>query len=999
MHEPAVDDRLLQKIRRATVEEIGRTSDQLEWLRQNMHPYFFITMKKEVEAITHLASGLHWLKQNRRRILAETEQKLILACLARPDSLNQTLTTLHEKEISYAHIAHSFVAVPGTAQPLEVQRFEFDRKSHEAIASAGEVAIPQRIRREVAAALRRYYPEFDLAQLDKLLRLLWLNNESYVRISPPKRVAQILWLYHQGNQHGGVFLDAEQTEWEDEQHESRILFAVGNPPQKDFLKQTMEVFTRLGLRVRRAYCLTISNGVHPYFLATFYVRTAEGSLLEKDSELFRTLQKELYGTQILGTETPSYKELVGGGLLSGENAALVNAFIAFCHTNLAHNNQHRYDLEGVTRAFLSHPDMTLRLVELFRLRFDPDLKERATHFEAACREARQVVGEYNTGRRSLDAFRRTIFDCTLAMIRHTLKTNLFVLEKHALAFRLDPAYLEELPGDFTADLPNERPFRVTFFFGRHGCGYHIGFSDIARGGWRTIVTRSRDEFVTSANVLFREVYVLAHTQHLKNKDIYEGGSKMAVVLRAGCEEDQEQLTRRLYKLQYGFISAFLDLFVTRDGMALNPRVVDYYGQDEAIELGPDENMHNSMVELIAKLSVKRGYLLGSGIMSSKQVGINHREYGVTSTGVVKFAEIVMQELGVDMYRDPFSLKLTGGPGGDVAGNALRLLLERCPQLQVRMIVDGSGALHDPLGASHEELRRIVLQGDIETFHPEQLKVGGSIIYRNRQSTEGLRQLFLRVTMGKQGLVEEWLSADEFYRDYNRLVFEVEADLFIPAGGRPETIHDDNWQQFLNNGGQPSARVIVEGANSFLTPRARRELQQRGAVIMRDASANKCGVISSSYEIIANLLLSDKEFLSAKERYVSDVLEILELRAEEEASLILKRHREAGGTRPYTEISDELSREINRHYAQLFDYFQHNPQLCTQPPYRRVMLAHLPAILRDSERYRRRLKRLPEKVQFAILASEIASSLVYRGNNQAAFEGMLQGHLKRTFLAA
>ena len=45
-------------------------------------------------------------------------------------------------------------------------------------------------------------------------------------------------------------------------------------------------------------------------------------------------------------------------------------------------------------------------------------------------------------------------------------------------------------------------------------------------------TRTRDDYVTVANTLFRENFVLAHTQHLKNKDIYEGGSKMVVVLDA-----------------------------------------------------------------------------------------------------------------------------------------------------------------------------------------------------------------------------------------------------------------------------------------------------------------------------------------------------------------------------------------------------------------------------------------------------------------------------------
>src|SRR5512141_3450567 len=181
------------------------------------------------------------------------------------------------------------------------------------------------------------------------------------------------------------------------------------------------------------------------------------------------------------------------------------------------------------------------------------------------------IEEYNTGHRQLDEVRRTIFRTTLSFIRRTLKTNFFVPEKHALAFRLDPAYLEDLGPDFTADLPPERPFRVTFFFGRHGLGYHIGFSDIARGGWRTIVTQSRDDYVTVANTVFRENYVLAHTQHLKNKDIYEGGSKLVVVLDAADLTDHDLVTRRLYKLQYGFINAFFDIFVTRKGRAADPR--------------------------------------------------------------------------------------------------------------------------------------------------------------------------------------------------------------------------------------------------------------------------------------------------------------------------------------------------------------------------------------------------------------------------------------------
>jgi glutamate dehydrogenase len=64
--------------------------------------------------------------------------------------------------------------------------------------------------------------------------------------------------------------------------------------------------------------------------------------------------------------------------------------------------------------------------------------------------------------------------------------------------------------------------------------------------------------------------------------------------------------------------------------------------------------------------------------------------------------------------------------------------------------------------------------------------------------------------------------------------------------------------------------------------------------------------------------------------------------------------------------------------------------------RRRILAHLPKMLRTEERYRCRLKLLPEKYLFAILASETASSMVYRENREADFLGVLQGHLQRSF---
>ncbi len=971
----------------------SQMESNLNWLKEKMHPYFFSSMQNERDALASLAFGLSNMKENGRMVLADREDTLILAGLSKPGSLYDSIGVAQQRQISFAEFSDSRARLPGTEQFLEVQKYQFDRKRHREVADAEAPSIPVQIEEEISAALKTHYPDFAHAEYDALLDILWLNNEEFVRESPARRVAKILWLFQRTREYDGIYLDLEATAAEEGlDNESRLFFGVGNPPERNFLVQIMEIFKRLRVSVERAYGLTISNGTHPYFLSTFYVTAADGSRIEKDSTLYRQLQEELYNTQILRSCSQTYRELIPTGLASGTDAALVCAFVGFCHTNMAHNHPDTHDLEGVMRAFHNHPDIALQLVKLFRVRFDPEQEQRETAYARLLAETQQLIEGYNTGRRFLDDFRRRIFTCALIFVRNTLKTNFFVPEKHALAFRLDPVYLEELGSDFTSDLPAERPFRITYFYGRYGSGYHIGFSDIARGGWRTLITQGRDDYVTAANTLFKENYVLAHTQHLKNKDIYEGGSKMVAVLDAGGNLDKELLIPRLYKLQYGFTNAFLDIYVTENGKARDPRVVDYYGEDEPIELGPDENMHDVMVEQIARQAVRRGYLLGSGIMSSKKVGINHKEFGVTSTGVVRFAEVAMQHLGIDMHREPFSVKLTGGPNGDVAGNAMRLILERCPQARISLIVDGTGALYDPQGADHQALSAIVLQQDLDAYAPQALHPGGFILYRNQTRQEGLRTLFRKVSCCETGLQEEWITNDEFFRTYNQLIFSVETDLFIPAGGRPETLDEKNMERFFDAEGRPSARLIVEGANSFITPAARLELQRRGVVVLRDASANKCGVISSSYEIIANLMLSEEEFLANKQEYVADVIDILNRRAEDEAELIFSRAAKSPAPVLYTAISDRISQEINAHYARLFRYFQENPQLCDKPLYRKAILQHLPRLLARADHFRSRVDALPDKIKYAILASEIASSLVYKSNEEAAYQEMIEGHL-------
>jgi glutamate dehydrogenase len=980
----------------AAISTLVRTArSSWRWLRDHVPDAFGSTLREDAPVLAGLASSLPRLATDREAILADREHDLILARLDRPGSVFETLQALEARDLVATEIFHSDAPLPGPGLALEVHRYQFARSREGAAAAPGK--IPPEVRDAIRAAAKTDHPGLGKQALDDALGRLWSSNATVVRLAKPARVAELAWMLVECRERGGFHLDLVE---DDAGRAAIVRFAVAGPPPRGFLMQVTEVFNALDVGMRRCLALSAEGEGQRYFLALFRLAHRKGVPLTAGSELLRKLRRQVFATQLLDAASPMYRDFVLPRVLAADEAGLVNAFIGFSHATCAHAKPERYTFEDVVRAFHSHPEMSLRLVRLFEARFDPALADREAVYPKLLAEVEHEVEGLNTGHRALDEFRRSLFRTALVFVKRTLKTNFYVDEKQALAFRLDPAYLDDIGPEFTGDLPKQRPFRVTFFLHRYGIGFHIGFADIARGGWRTILTHGRDDYVTVANRVFRENYVLAHTQHLKNKDIYEGGSKMVAVLNVPAHSRSPAAqTLLLYRAQRAIANAFLDVFVTEKGVAKDPRVVDYYHEDEPVELGPDENMHDAMIEEIAALSVKRGYLLGGGIMSSKKVGINHKEFGVTSTGVVAFAEIAMAERGVDLRKDSFSVKFTGGPNGDVAGNALRILLERSPGAAIRLIVDGTGALLDPAGLDRKELGRIVLRKDADGFDPARLSPGGVLLYRTQRRTEGLRELHRRVEMTAKGLREDWVTLDEFYEEFDGAIYRVPADLFIPAGGRPETIDGTTWRRYLLPDGKPSAPVIVEGANSFLTPEARLRLQEAGAVVLRDASANKCGVISSSYEIIGNLLLDEREFLAHKPEYVRDVLAILERRAQDEARLIFRRHREAGGQKPFTEISEALSGEINGHKARLFAWFEAHPETHAQPAFEAALLAHLPRMIRETPELRGRVARLPSKYRSAILAAEIATTMVYRAPLEPDFGAALRGYAERMFASA
>ncbi len=133
-----------------------------------------------------------------------------------------------------------------------------------------------------------------------------------------------------------------------------------------------------------------------------------------------------------------------------------------------------------------------------------------------------------------------------------------------------------------------------------------------------------------------------------------------------------------------------------------------------------------------------------------------------------------------------------------------------------------------------------------------------------------------------------VNNEEGIKARNSMHNRLTADAFIPAGGRPGTIDMSNYKNFLLSDGTASSKLIVEGANLFITNEARQALfDEAGVVIIKDSSANKCGVITSSYEICASMMLSDEDFFQNKDQIVKEVLEKLRGLAKMEAEVLFR----------------------------------------------------------------------------------------------------------------
>jgi glutamate dehydrogenase len=469
-----------------------------------------------------------------------------------------------------------------------------------------------------------------------------------------------------------------------------------------------------------------------------------------------------------------------------------------------------------------------------------------------------------------------------------LKTNFFTPTKVALSFRLKPDFLPE----------HEYPqplYGMFLVISSEFRGFHLRFRDIARGGIRIVKSRNGEAYNINARSLFDENYNLANTQQRKNKDIPEGGAKGVILLDA----DHQDKARVAFEK---YIDSILDLLLPPVSPGIKDPIVDLHGKDEILFMGPDENTAE-LVNWATEHARNRGAPWWKSFFTGKSPklgGIPHDTYGMTTLSVRQYVLGIYRKLNIDPAT---MLKLqTGGPDGDLGSNEILLSNEK-----YAAIVDGAGVIYDPNGLNHEELLRLAKKrAMISEFDMSKLSADGYRVLVDEKN--------VKLPSG------EVVHNGMIFRNTYHLRSQEKFDMFVPCGGRPESIDLSTVNKLIKDN-KSIVPFIVEGANLFMTQDAKLRLEKAGCILYKDASANKGGVTSSSLEVLASLSFNDSEFVENMciredgtvpdfyQAYVKEVQEVIKQNAALEFEAIWREHEQTGVLRSV--LSDRLSIAITK----------------------------------------------------------------------------------------
>ena len=487
-----------------------------------------------------------------------------------------------------------------------------------------------------------------------------------------------------------------------------------------------------------------------------------------------------------------------------------------------------------------NPEIGRQLVELVRLRFDPDL-EPNTDRELGCKQLVADIVHAIDAVASLNEDR--VLRSLVGLVTATIRTNLFQLgpdgrPKPWLSLKLDPREI--------ADLPHPRPRFEVFVYSPRIEGVHLRAGAVARGGLRW--SDRPEDFRT-------EILGLMKAQVVKNAVIVPVGAKGGFVVKKPPAE-REALHSEVIACYSTFIRGLLDVTDNLVGgeVVPPPRVVRDDGDDPYLVVAADKGTA-TFSDIANEISREYGFWLGDAFASGGSAGYDHKAMGITARGAWVSVRRHFQTLGLDEQTDEFTVAGIGDMSGDVFGNGM--LLSR--HIKLVAAFDHRHIFLDPdpdPARSHAERARLFAlpRSSWADYDPALISTGGGVFPRTAKAVALSPE-----AQAALGVDAPSLTPDELITAILRapvdLLFNGGIGTYVKAPTETNAeVGDKNNDSVRINAEELRCRVVAEGGNLGLTQRGRIQFALRGGLINTDAIDNAAGVNCSDHEVNIKILL-------------------------------------------------------------------------------------------------------------------------------------------------
>ena len=613
------------------------------------------------------------------------------------------------------------------------------------------------------------------------------------------------------------------------------VFRLGAPVT---LSDSLPMLERMGMKVldERPYRVTPHGGT-PIWIHDLGMISATGEMqVEVEVDALHAVFEDAFARVFRGeVENDDFNRLVVAAKLPATEVTILRAYAKYLR-------QIGFALSQpfIEATLAAHAGIAAQLVELFRLRFDPDA---GTDADARAGDKLRAIGQALDGVDNLSEDR--VLRQYLALILATTRTNYWCRDatgarRGFLSFKFDPA---KVPG-----LPEPVPMFEIFVYATRFEGVHLRGGKVARGGLRW--SDRLEDFRT-------EVLGLAKAQMVKNTVIVPVGSKGGFVLkRAPSPSDRDAYLREGIACYQDYLRGLLDITDNRVGDAIvaPARVRRHDGDDPYLVVAADKGTA-TFSDYANGISREYGFWLGDAFASGGSVGYDHKAMGITARGAWESVKRHFREIGVDTQTTDFTVVGIGDMSGDVFGNGML----RSRHTRLVAAFDHRHVFLDPdpdAARSFAERERLfgLPRSSWADYDAGLISPGGGVHPRSAKSIAITPEVAKALAIDAKALTPNEL-VNVILKAPVDLLYNGGIGTYIKASNETHAQVGDRANDALRvDGRELRCKVVVEGGNLGCTQLGRVEYAQAGGRIYTDAIDNSAGVDTSDHEVNIKILL-------------------------------------------------------------------------------------------------------------------------------------------------